>query len=148
MNRSGLDYFGLTLDEWRDKPCAVCHPDDAERVHDQWGRAMSNGSAFESEERMRKSDGSYRWFLARFGGSLALHGLTETRPHFTARPKADETTPATLRTVFALIGRGCFFRVRPPEAINRFHSRFRWSGVICFNGSSRSSRDRYATHSR
>lgn len=66
MNRSGLDYFGLTLDEWRDKPCAVGHPDDAERVHDQWGRAISNGSAFESEERMRKSDGSYRWYLARY----------------------------------------------------------------------------------
>jgi formate hydrogenlyase transcriptional activator len=27
---------------------------------------MSNGSAFESEERMRKSDGSYRWYLARY----------------------------------------------------------------------------------
>ena len=37
MNRSGLDYFGLTLDEWRDKPpvCAVGHPDDGERIHAQ-----------------------------------------------------------------------------------------------------------------
>src|SRR5882672_4812483 len=68
MNRSGLDYFGLTLEEWRDKPpvCAVGHPDDAERVQLQWDRAMSTGSAFESEVRFRKSDGSYRWFLARY----------------------------------------------------------------------------------
>jgi PAS domain S-box-containing protein len=68
MNRSGLDYFGLTLDEWRDKPpvCAVGHPDDAERVHVEWDRAMSTGSAFESEVRFRKGDGSYRWFLARY----------------------------------------------------------------------------------
>src|SRR5712672_347917 len=68
MNRSGLDYFGLTLEEWRDKPpvCAVGHPDDAERVQLQWDRAMSMGSAFESEVRFRKSDGSYRWFLARY----------------------------------------------------------------------------------
>src|SRR6476660_9464301 len=68
MNRSGLDYFGLTLDEWRDKPpvCAVGHPDDAERVQVQWDRAMSMGSAFESEVRFRKGDGSYRWFLARY----------------------------------------------------------------------------------
>ena len=68
MNRSGLDYFGLTLEEWRDKPpvCAVGHPDDAERVQVQWDRAMSMGSAFESEVRFRKGDGSYRWFLARY----------------------------------------------------------------------------------
>jgi len=68
MNRSGLDYFGLSLDEWRDKPpvCAVGHPDDAERVQVQWDRAMSMGSAFESEVRFRKGDGSYRWFLARY----------------------------------------------------------------------------------
>jgi len=68
MNRSGLDYFGLTLEEWRDKPpvCAVGHPDDAERVQVQWDRAMATGSAFESEVRFRKGDGSYRWFLARY----------------------------------------------------------------------------------
>jgi formate hydrogenlyase transcriptional activator len=68
MNRSGLDYFGLTLDEWRDKPpvCVVSPPDDAERVQVQWDRAMSTGSAFESEVRFRKGDGSYRWFLARY----------------------------------------------------------------------------------
>jgi PAS domain S-box-containing protein len=68
MNRSGLDYFGLALDEWRDKPpvCAVGHPDDAERVYAQWDRAMSSGSAFESEVRFRKGDGSYRWFLTRY----------------------------------------------------------------------------------
>jgi len=68
MNRSGLDYFGLALDEWRDKPpvCVVSPPDDAERVQVQWDRAMSTGSAFESEVRFRKGDGSYRWFLARY----------------------------------------------------------------------------------
>jgi PAS domain S-box-containing protein len=68
MNLSGLEYFGLTLDEWRDKPpvCAVGHPDDAERVQVQWDRAMSMGSGFESEVRFRKGDGSYRWFLARY----------------------------------------------------------------------------------
>src|SRR4029077_17971872 len=68
MNRRGLDYFGLTLDEWRDKlpVCAVGRPEDTERVQVQWDRAMSIGSAFESEVRFRKADGSYRWFLARY----------------------------------------------------------------------------------
>jgi formate hydrogenlyase transcriptional activator len=31
-----------------------------------WDRAISSGSAFESEGRLRKSDGSYRWFLIRY----------------------------------------------------------------------------------
>jgi formate hydrogenlyase transcriptional activator len=67
INRTALDYLGLTLEEWRDTaPGAVGHPHDAERVRVQWDRAMSNGSGFEIELRMRKGDGSYRWFLNRF----------------------------------------------------------------------------------
>ena len=67
INRIALDYLGLTLDEWRDTaPGAVGHPDDSERVQVQWDRAMSSGSAFEIEVRMRKNDGSYHWFLARY----------------------------------------------------------------------------------
>jgi formate hydrogenlyase transcriptional activator len=66
-NRMSLDYFGITLEEWRDaKPGALGHPDDSGRLLSQWNRAMSSGSAFEIEVRMRKSDGSYRWFLNRF----------------------------------------------------------------------------------
>ena len=67
INRMGLEYFGLTLDEWRDTaPGSVGHPDDSKRVQAIWDRAMSSGSAFESESRLRKSDGSYRWFLIRY----------------------------------------------------------------------------------
>ena len=67
INRIALDYLGLTLDEWRDTAHgALGHPDDAKRVQAQWDRAMSSGSAFEIEVRMRKGDGSYRWFLARY----------------------------------------------------------------------------------
>jgi PAS domain S-box-containing protein len=66
-NRTALDYFGLTLEEWvKGLRCTVDHPDDSERVQARWDRAMSSGSAFESEVRYRKGDGSYRWFLARF----------------------------------------------------------------------------------
>ena len=66
-NRMALDYFGLTLDEWRTTPHgAVGHPDDSKRVQVQWDRAMSSGSAFEMEARMRKGDGNYRWFLNRW----------------------------------------------------------------------------------
>jgi formate hydrogenlyase transcriptional activator len=67
VNCMALDYFGLTLDEWRaTAPGAVSHPDDTKRVHAQWDRGMSSGCAFELEGRLRKSDGSYRWFLVRY----------------------------------------------------------------------------------
>ena len=67
VNRTALDYFGLTLDEWRaTAPGAVSHPDDTKRVQAQWDRGMSSGCAFELEGRLRKSDGTYRWFLVRY----------------------------------------------------------------------------------
>ncbi|MGH8336951.1 MAG: sigma-54 interaction domain-containing protein, partial [Gammaproteobacteria bacterium] len=63
----GLEYHGLTLEEWRNAaPGALGHPDDAKHVRAIWDRAISSGSAFESEGRLRKSDGSYRWFLIRY----------------------------------------------------------------------------------
>lgn len=66
INRMALDYFGLTVDEWCDTaPGALAHPDDSKRFQVQWDRALSSGSAFEIEARMRKSDGSYGWILLR-----------------------------------------------------------------------------------
>jgi PAS domain S-box-containing protein len=73
-NRILLDFLGVTLEEWRQKfKSAVpsyhtefVHPDDWERVTADSARAVSIGSAFELEMRLRKGDGSYRWFLARY----------------------------------------------------------------------------------
>ena len=65
-NRPSLDYFGVTLDEWRNIPHgAVAHPDDMKRLLSQWDRARSSGSAFEIEVRFRRHDGVYRWVLIR-----------------------------------------------------------------------------------
>jgi PAS domain-containing protein len=55
-------------------PGAVGHPDDSKRVQAIWDRAMSSGSAFEIEVRMRKGDGNYRWFLARYNPVLDDEG--------------------------------------------------------------------------
>jgi PAS domain S-box-containing protein len=67
-NRILLDYLGLTLEEWRQKPDRVefAHPDDWERVSRHFDRAIARASADELEFRLRKNDGSYRWFLVRF----------------------------------------------------------------------------------
>jgi PAS domain S-box-containing protein len=55
-NRAALDYLGISLD----------HPDDSERFKTYADRALSSGAAYELEARLRKADGSYRWFLARY----------------------------------------------------------------------------------
>jgi PAS domain S-box-containing protein len=66
-NRTALDYLGISLDEWRRQSFAAdAHPDDAERLKASTDRAISSGAADELELRLRKRDGNYRWFLARF----------------------------------------------------------------------------------
>jgi formate hydrogenlyase transcriptional activator len=67
INRMALDYLGVNLEEWRQAPdqSAFVHPDDRARERDYFDRALSRGSGYELELRLRKGDGSYRWFLAR-----------------------------------------------------------------------------------
>jgi PAS domain S-box-containing protein len=66
-NRVTLDYHGLSLDEWRQKDRGnFAHPDDSERLAACWDRALASGYGYETELRLLKHDGSYRWFLARF----------------------------------------------------------------------------------
>jgi formate hydrogenlyase transcriptional activator len=67
INRVGLDYLGLSLEEWRHTPesGAFVHQDDRGQEQEYFDRAVSMGSAYELELRLRKGDGSYRWFLAR-----------------------------------------------------------------------------------
>jgi len=81
INRIAVDYLGLSLDEWRQRGSSgyaagrpsvgsevhpEVHPDDSKRLKAYSDRAFSSGSAFELEVRLRKADGSYRWFLARY----------------------------------------------------------------------------------
>jgi PAS domain S-box-containing protein len=72
-NRIGLDYVGLSLEEWRQtpgnllSPPSFFHPDDRERAARTYSdNVRSGGSAFELELRLPKRDGTYRWFLVRF----------------------------------------------------------------------------------
>jgi formate hydrogenlyase transcriptional activator len=67
-NRMGLDYLGVSLEEWREirDICWFVHPDDGDRMRAFFDRARSNSTAFESEVRLLKADGSYRWFLVRY----------------------------------------------------------------------------------
>src|SRR5207253_10791010 len=66
-NRMALDYLGMSIDDWRQRGIgSEVHPDDSERLEAYADRSMSAGAAYELEVRLRKADGSYRWFLARY----------------------------------------------------------------------------------
>src|SRR3984893_6120596 len=65
-NAQWLSYMGLTQEEaqgegWR----AMLHPDDRERVLTAWAESVAKGTPYEQEERHRRADGQYRWFLSR-----------------------------------------------------------------------------------
>jgi len=67
-NRVFLDYVGFSLDEWRHSigRGRYLHPDDIEQIGSFFDHAIARGSAGELEQRLRKRDGTYRWFLTRF----------------------------------------------------------------------------------
>jgi formate hydrogenlyase transcriptional activator len=70
LNKRWHDYIGVTSEEsaagqWM----AAIHPDDVARMADAWSAAQATGEPYESECRMRRADGVYRWFLHR---ALAL----------------------------------------------------------------------------
>ena len=66
-NRVALDYLDLSLEEWRQASDrgVYFHPDDRQRVLDSLDRSFSTGSVEEMELRLRKGDGTYRWFFTR-----------------------------------------------------------------------------------
>ena len=66
LNKRWLDYTGLSQQqalgwEWR----ATVHPDDRPALHYAWLRMLETGKPDEVEARMRRFDGTYRWFLFR-----------------------------------------------------------------------------------
>jgi len=66
VNRRWLETTGLTMEDalgwdWG----SVVHPDDLARYVDEWRAALAAGKPTESEVRLRRADGKYRWWLTR-----------------------------------------------------------------------------------
>jgi PAS domain S-box-containing protein len=66
LNKRWLDYTGISLKdalgwEWQ----AVIHPDDRSGLVDAWLKMLTSETPDDVEARMRRFDGSYRWFLFR-----------------------------------------------------------------------------------
>ena len=63
VNRTLLEYFGKSLPElqaWQMSDAV--HADDLPHTIDEWKRGVAKGQPYDFEERLRRSDGIYRWF--------------------------------------------------------------------------------------
>ena len=66
INQRLLEFFGRSMEDilgwgWD----SLVHPDDLTRVIGEWATAVATGEPMESEARLRRMDGEYRWLLIR-----------------------------------------------------------------------------------
>src|ERR1700693_3347849 len=75
LNRRWLEYTGLSSEEatewgWTE----AVHTEDRDRLMEFWRHLLDSGEAGESEARLRRYDGDYRWFLFRVEPVRDNHG--------------------------------------------------------------------------
>ena len=66
LNRVWLNYVGMTAEKaqgwgWTE----AIHPEDRKRLVEHWQSCLASGAPVDTEARIRRFDGSYRWFLIR-----------------------------------------------------------------------------------
>src|SRR5215469_5172179 len=66
LNQRWLDYAGMTAEQaagwgWVE----AIHPDDRKGLIENWQSCLISGTPVDTEARMRRYDGAYRWFLFR-----------------------------------------------------------------------------------
>ena len=62
VNQRWEDYTGVSLKEGADWSVAT-HPGDRARLAEEWRAALTCGRPLETEARLRRADGEYRWML-------------------------------------------------------------------------------------
>jgi len=67
-NRSLLEFSGLTVEAVMAPGfrARFFHPEDVERLREERQLSLARGLPFENEQRARRKDGEYRWFLVQF----------------------------------------------------------------------------------
>src|SRR6267378_2230493 len=66
VSQQCLDYFGMTLDKLKGWTTSeIVHRDDLPRVLATWRHSIETGDPYDSEYRIRRADGVYRWFDVR-----------------------------------------------------------------------------------
>jgi PAS domain S-box-containing protein len=66
VNQQVLDYFGKSLEELKDwRSNNAIHPDDFSGALASWTHSVETGDPYQFDERLRRADGTYRWFRVR-----------------------------------------------------------------------------------
>ena len=66
VNRQMLEYFGKTLEELKGGAASdAVHPDDLSHALAAWKYSVETGGPYDFEGRLRRADGTYRWFRTR-----------------------------------------------------------------------------------
>lgn len=65
VNQVGRSYSGLVTTNWKRRTSVITHPDDIPRLEAAWDVALATGEPFETEARLLRADGEYRWFATR-----------------------------------------------------------------------------------
>jgi diguanylate cyclase (GGDEF)-like protein/PAS domain S-box-containing protein len=115
VNKRTLEYFDRSNDEmigdgWR----SVVHPDDIESCIKCWTRSLRTGEPYETEFRLRRHDGQYRWHAAKatagrdsfgninkwFGTNTDIHEQKESEEKLNYYARHDPLTDLPNRVEF------------------------------------------------
>ena len=61
LPEQGLTFDDLAGDKWT----VIVHPDDLAAAGAAWAQALATGETYQTEFRLRRADGAYRWHIAR-----------------------------------------------------------------------------------
>ncbi len=75
VNQQVTDYFGMSYDimlgtGWVD----IVHPEDVHEAILRWTKSLATGTDYETDFRLRRADGSYRWHIARASALFDAQG--------------------------------------------------------------------------
>ncbi len=121
LNQVWLDYAGMTAQQalgwgWAE----AIHPDDRRRLVEDWQSRLASGTPVDTEARIRRFDGSYRWFLIRgnpfkdeWGKIIKWYG---TNIDIQDRKKAEEALRSNERNLSLMINAiPTFIQVSRPD---------------------------------
>ena len=104
-NQAYLNYAGKSLSEVKGEGLASgVHPQEKANVLMKWHEALAKAGLFESEARIRRADGNYRWFLLRaaplrdadggisrwLGTNVDIEDLKRAQEEITERKRSQE----------------------------------------------------------
>ena len=75
VNSRYLTYRGQTVSELYQDPWGSIHPDEREEYLKAWSHAVRTGEQFSMQVRIKRFDGTYRWFYTRAVGSRDIRGV-------------------------------------------------------------------------